>query len=397
MVKFDPFPGYTPQLDKNERMIDRVSPPYDVINAEEQRAWQSHPHNVTLITLGGIDGDYSKAGSLLTSWIDKGALKQETTASYFLYKQEFQENGEKKVRLGLVGALKAEGYSPEGVIPHEETFPKVKEDRLNLLRGTQTHCESIFGLVDDFDHFEEMMLKHAEPVLQFVDGSGVEHSLSRIDHPETLARIKDDLSRKKMLIADGHHRYETACKYALENTGQESKGYVLATIVSSKDPGLIVRPTHRLITGLGDEVELLRSLSIDFALAKAFSKDDLMERMAISNGRDLGLATRSGELILLRPKKEGVGELENLDTYVCEERIIKPLVLSKEGAKVSYDHDLESAFHRLEKGEFEQVILLSPPSLDTIWSVALDGRKMPKKSTYFWPKMWSGLVCLHMR
>lgn len=396
MVEFLPFHGLVPAL-KNEEPISRVSPPYDVISPAELAKWQSYPHNVTKVTLGGVDGRYETAGRLLDDWLSKGVLKRDGPECYYLYEQTFLEEGAVLTRTGLVGILAATGYSQQGVIPHEETFSKVKEDRLNLLRGTQTHCESIFGVVDELSSFLDHT-KKADPVIEFKDMAGVSHRLIRISDVDSVEEIRKGLSQKRMLIADGHHRYETACKYAEENKNDRMKGYVLATIVASDDQGMVVRPTHRLLKGLHrDEDGLVQALTKDFAVAKRDDLDALLGSMTDSGGKDLGFVTRSGKMLLLRPKTSANGALESLDTYVCEESIIKPIVLPDEGAVVAYDHDLGSVMGRLKKGEFDQAVLLSPPSLDLIWEVALSGKKMPKKSTYFWPKMWSGLVFYRMR
>jgi uncharacterized protein (DUF1015 family) len=400
MVHFQPFRAYLPELTRGESIEDRVSPPYDVISDEERKELQSHKYNVTNITLGGVNGDYSLAGQKLQQWMKDDILVRDRSECFYLYEQQFVDGGLIHTRFGLIGALAAEGYSPNGVIPHEETFSKVKEDRLNLLRGTETHCESIFGLFDDYpDDLEKRVLEHAEKLFSFSDTQGVSHTLHRISEEDMVREIGEMFLRKRILIADGHHRYETACRYAEENARKRKKGFVLATLVSMRDRGLVVRPTHRLISGLKiTEAQLLERLSKDFALSKASSEEDMLERMAEVEGKLLGLMSRQA-CYVLAPRREGSTPLQRLDTSVCEEHIIKPIVQAKdnEGAKVAYDHDEESVSERVRDGEFDYAIMLSPPSLDLIWDIASAGGKMPKKSTYFFPKMWSGLVYLRMR
>ena len=400
MVQFHPFRAYLPELTRGESIEDRVSPPYDVISDAERKELQSHTYNVTNITLGGVNGDYTRAGERLQQWIKDDILVRDRGECFYLYEQQFVDGGLIHTRFGLIGALAAEGYSPNGVIPHEETFSKVKEDRLNLLRGTETHCESIFGLFDDHpDDLEKRVLEHAEKLFSFSDTQGVSHTLHRISEEEMVREIEEMFLQKRILIADGHHRYETACRYAEENARKRKKGFVLATLVSMKDRGLVVRPTHRLISGLKiTEAQFLERLSKDFALSKASSERDMLERMAEVEGKLLGLMSRHA-CYVLAPKREGSTPLQRLDTSVCEEHIIKPIVQAKEndGAKVAYDHDEESVSERVKDGEFDYAIMLSPPSLDLIWDIASAGGKMPKKSTYFFPKMWSGLVYLRMR
>ncbi|HRU12114.1 MAG TPA: DUF1015 family protein, partial [Methanomassiliicoccales archaeon] len=177
MVDFRPFRPFIPRLGSGERMLDRVSPPYDVISAEELGRLRANRFNVTNITLGGVDGDYSAAGLALSSWIEQGALAQDRRDAFYTYRQTFCEGEHYWQRTGIVGIMAAEGYS-ERVVPHEETFPQVKEDRLNLLRGTGTHCESIFGIFDELspglrDRMDDMETK----VLEFTDPQGVRHCL----------------------------------------------------------------------------------------------------------------------------------------------------------------------------------------------------------------------------
>ncbi|MCE5295780.1 MAG: DUF1015 domain-containing protein, partial [Euryarchaeota archaeon] len=395
MVKFLPFHGTVPVLAGDESIDSRVSPPYDVISKEQLAIYQTNELNVTNITLGGTDGDYSECGRRLSKWLADGKLSTSAEPCYYLYEQEFEEKGTPVVRIGLVGILAAEGYSPEGVIPHEETFSKVKDDRLNLLKGTETHCESIFGLVDSLRFLSGISFVK---LFEFTDDGKVLHRLSKISDKGDISKIGSAIEGKRMLIADGHHRYETACKYAAQNPTEPMKGFVLTTIVGSDDKGLIIRPTHRLVGGMGMEDEqLLVALSLDFGLSRAVSVEDLLEKMRESGGKDLGIYTKSGMSVLLKPKNRGEGALEGLDTFLCEELIIKPLVHRREGWKIAYEHDTDIATSKTKKGDYDFAILLSPPDLDVIWDVAASDKKMPKKSTYFWPKMWSGLVYYRMR
>ncbi|MFA5314036.1 MAG: DUF1015 domain-containing protein [Methanomassiliicoccales archaeon] len=395
MVRFLPFHGTVPVLAGDEKIDSRVSPPYDVISKEQLAIYQSNELNVTNITLGGKEGDYTECGKKISQWLAQGKLVTSAEPCYYLYEQEFEEGGAAVTRIGIVGILAAEGYDPDGVIPHEETFSKVKDDRLNLLKGTETHCEMIFGLVDSLRFLSGISFVK---LFEFTDDKKVLHRLSKIPDRKDISKIETAIGGKRVLIADGHHRYETACKYATENPAAPMKGFVLMTIVGSDDKGLVIRPTHRLVGGMGMEDEqLLVALSNDFGLARALSLDDLLGKMSANGGKDLGLYTRSGMSVLLRPKNHGDSPLEGLDTYLCEELIIKPLVHRREGWTIAYEHDTEIATARTRKGEYDFAVLLSPPELGVIWGVAASDKKMPKKSTYFWPKMWSGLVYYRMR
>ena len=220
MVDFRPFRPLIPRLGNGEAMIERVSPPYDIISAEELAILRSQRYNVTNITLGGVDGDYAQAGKLLAAWLEEGALAQDRRDSFYVYKQTFCQGEHCWQRTGLIGIMAARGYADE-VVPHEETYPKVKEDRLNLLRGTETHCESIFGIFDEISARVKDLIEDQETkVLEFTDHQEVRHCLYRVCDPETVKAISEELRGKSVLIADGHHRFETASRYAQENVGE---------------------------------------------------------------------------------------------------------------------------------------------------------------------------------
>jgi uncharacterized protein (DUF1015 family) len=394
MVDFRPFRPFIPRLGNGEGMIERVSPPYDVISAEELARLRSNRFNVTNITLGGVDGDYTAAGEALRSWIEEGALAQDRREAFYTYKQTYCEGEHCWQRTGIIGLLAARGYA-EGVVPHEETFPKVKEDRLNLLRGTETHCESIFGI---FDHLSPKLKDRIEDletkVLEFTDPQGVRHCLFRVCDQETVAGITEELRGKTVLIADGHHRFETASRYAQENAGDESKGFVLTTLVPSNDPGLLVFPTHRLVRELPmPPQEFLAQGRALFDLEEVASPRELAGALKGRGPSDLGLAV-GGKAYVAHPRELPKDPMWELDSYVCQEWVLRG-GMWKEEPKVVYEHDTTRALGLLDQG-YQLLVLLRPPSLDKIWELAGQDRRMPKKSTYFWPKMWSGFVYYRM-
>lgn len=401
MVDFRPFPALLPRLNKSETIADRVSPPYDVISAEEQAKLQAKPHNITRVTLGGLDGRYEQAAQLLDSWIAAGRLVQDQEACFYLYRQSFQDGERRLSRNGIVGVLRAEGYGSGDIIPHEETFPKVKEDRLNLLRATGTHCESIFGLYDRAEIDLAEVAKGAQKLFETTDVAGSTHQLYRIADPAVVTALRDMFASKRVLIADGHHRYETACRYAQENPGDERKGYVLCTMVSSQDSGMFVRPTHRLIKDLSYQPkDLLERMGKRFTLRPARDLEAVSQALAAATAPTFGLLLRDGSMYVAEHPAPLGDILWSVDTYVCQEVILKDILYSLPKGNeltVEYDHDLASAGGRVKRGEAELAIIVRAPSLDMVWKVAQSGRKMPKKTTYFWPKIWSGFLLYRMR
>ncbi|WP_019178246.1 DUF1015 family protein [Methanomassiliicoccus luminyensis] len=401
MVDFQPFRGFVPALDKDEGIGERVSPPYDIISPAELKRYQSHRYNITRITLGGVDGKYVQAAEELDSWISSGKLVQDEAPCYYIYRQSFQDRGKWLVRNGIIGALRAEGYEAGNIIPHEETFPKVKEDRLNLLRATATHCESIFGLFDRSEIDLNDVAKTAGKLFEHTDASGTVHELYRISDRETVDAIRKMLRGKRILIADGHHRYETSYRYSQENPGDERKAYVLCTMVSSQDTGMFVRPTHRMVRNLKvNEGELLDSLAAQFSVRELKDVEEMNAAMAAAKEPTFGIILPSGEVVVARFTAPPEDILWTVDTYVGQEVLLKCVQRAlppDEELDLVYDHDLGSVEKQVRAGEAGLGIAVRAPSLDQTWEVAMAGRKMPKKTTYFWPKIWSGFVLYRMK
>ncbi len=400
MVDFRPFRGYIPRLAKDESIAARVSPPYDIIGSEELKELQSHPYNVTKITLGAENESYDKAAQELMQWISSGKIVKDSEPSYYLYRQTFQDDGRMVSRNGIVGILHVEGYEQGGIVPHEETFPKVKEDRLNLLKSTGTHLESIFGLYDKSGIDLEEVGRKAEKLFEFRDEFGTTHSFSSISDQEIIRKIQEEMSRKRIMIADGHHRYETALRYSTENPEDERRAYVLCTMVSSEDKGMFVRPTHRLLKNLKvPEGDLLEKLSQYFDVREVKSVEEMTNALGSATRPTFGLWFSDGKLCVAEYTGPEGDILWSVDAYVCQEILLKEVVYSfpqSNEIQIEYDHDLASIRKRMASKEIDLAILIRPPSLQLVWKVAESGRKMPKKTTYFWPKVWSGFVFYRM-
>jgi uncharacterized protein (DUF1015 family) len=399
MVSFSPFHGLVPKLEKGESIGDRVSPPYDVIGPGELKVLQGHDFNVTKITLGAKNGDYAVAAEELGRWIDAGKLALDSSPCYYLYEQSFLEGGKHLTRTGIMGALKVEPYGTGAIVPHEETFPKIKDDRLHLLEATSAHLESIFCLCDNIDtSFMAKMRSEAKALFEMTDNEGVEHRFSRIADKALVSQTRDLMSTKRLLIADGHHRYETALRYAAQHPDDEKKQFVLATIVASNDPGMVVRPTHRLIKGAGAGLDgVLNDLVGRLNVWETGSLDETLRLMAKAKSTTFGLWLGSGRTLIAEETKPiDPSALSSVDAFVAEKLILDRILATSPDAKVGYDHDIESVKRKMATGTYEFAVLLNPPDVEAIWRVAAEGKKMPKKSTYFWPKIWAGFVVYPM-
>lgn len=395
MVTFLPFRGYTPPIDSD--ITQRVSPPYDVINDQEKQRMQSLPGNITRITLGVKDGHYQDARKQLDDWIEKGILVQANRECFYLYRQTFIYEGKERTRTGIMGRLQIEPYEQGNILPHEETFSKVKEDRLNLLEATETHLESIFGIYEGMDQtVASALLKYSRELFHFKDGQGVTHSFLELKDEKTITSVVSMLKQKKMLIADGHHRYETSMRYSQEHPQDKQKRFVLATLVASDDAGLIVEPTHRILSSPGVSTDqLLSHTGKDFGLWEMQNLDQLVKTLAISKRVALGLATSDGRLFVAEHLgKPDQNLLWKVDAFICEKVLLQHTLkdLVEVNATIEYDHEARSVLEKMKTDKYSFAVILSPPDLGVIWTIAKAGKKMPKKSTFFYPKIWSGFV-----
>ena len=395
MVTFLPFAGYRPNLSNGEHEVDRISPPYDVISDDYLKELQSHPHNVTNLTLKqDADKRYHSARKELDSWIESGVLKQDED-SFYIYEQTFDDNGTQRVRTGIVGILKTEKYEEGNIIPHEETFSKVKADRLNLLRDMEAHLESIFGIFEGLTpDLNKKINDNARLIYMYKDEAGVEHKYYRLSDKDICSEISKQLKDQKMLIADGHHRYETALNYSLENPGNEKKSFVLATLVASNNEGLVIWPTHRIIdTENISEKNAIKGISAALKTEEV-SRDEMESKL---KDHMMGIMFRSGKC-LLADYDGGNDPMWKLDTYVAQEKILKGVYKSDEGkATISYDAEYDSVKKQMDGNKHDAAIILNEPKLQTIWDLSMIGKRMPKKTTFFFPKIWSGFVFYLMR
>ncbi|MCL2142985.1 MAG: DUF1015 domain-containing protein [Methanomassiliicoccaceae archaeon] len=392
MVTFLPFSGYRPSLKDGEDIGCRISPPYDVIDEEYLNELLSKEHNVTRLTLNPDKGRYTGSRKEFESWISDGSLVEDDD-SFYLYIQRFRSCGNVLTRTGIVGILRTEPYDNGNVIPHEETFSAVKQDRLNLLRDMEAHLESIFGIFEGFSKkLNDKIKAAAEKLYCFTDGHGVEHMFKKISDASVIKMMTEELKEQKILIADGHHRYETALNYSLENPDDEKKGFVLATLVSSDDPGLVIWPTHRLLnSSCITESDAIEGIGKVMRIKEAASVGDMRSEL---HKWQMGLMFRSGKCYLASYDDEGD---PLLDTYVAQEIIMKKVYGYDEGkVNVSYDAEFEHVRKKMDNGKHDVAIVLNDPCLRIIWDLSAMGRRMPKKTTYFYPKIWSGFVFYKM-
>lgn len=259
----------------------------------------------------------------------------------------------------------------------------------------EAHLESIFGIFEGLTpELNKKINDNARLIYMYKDEAGVEHKYYRLSDKDICNEISEQLKDQKMLIADGHHRYETALNYSLENPGNEKKSFVLATLVASNNEGLVIWPTHRIIdTENISEKNAIKGISAALKTEEV-SRDEMESKL---KDHMMGIMFRSGKC-LLADYDAGDDPMWKLDTYVAQEKILKGVYKSDEGkATISYDAEYDSVKKQMDANKHDAAIILNEPKLQTIWDLSMIGKRMPKKTTFFFPKIWSGFVFYLMR
>jgi uncharacterized protein (DUF1015 family) len=397
-------------------LADVVAPPYDVIDAAQRAELLSRsPYNVVAIDLpqDGPDGAdrYAVAGELLESWQLQGALARDAEPALWAHTQDYTgPDGQRRTRRGFFCRVRIEEYGAGRVRPHERTHPGPKEDRLRLTRATRANVSPIFSLYSDPTQAAWAALApatEAEPWGEVTDGDDTVHRLWRVGDPEAIAAVQAATSQAELLIADGHHRYETMQAYAEEVGGEGEHRYILMCLVALEDPGLTVFPTHRLIRGLDAE----RRETLGAALRADFEIEEVStEELAPPPGtgplqlgyidahhqRPLRLTLRD-QAIADAALPGSSSAYRHLDTGVLEALVLKPaLGLSDDDIAhfngLFYARDDAEALAMVRSGEYEAAFLMRPTPVEQVQAVAAEGENMPPKSTYFFPKLLTGLL-----
>jgi uncharacterized protein (DUF1015 family) len=399
-------------LDKVGALGDVVAPPYDVID-EEQRAELAgrNPHNVVELDLprDPDGGDpYEHAGELLARWIDDGALINDLDPAIWAVEQDYTApDGSRHTRRGFLARVRLAPYG-EGIRPHERTQPGPKEDRLRLTRATRHNLSPIFALHpgNAWHHLEPAL---GDPWNEVTDGDGTTHRVWRVGDPAVHEAVAAELAPGELLIADGHHRYETALAYQREVGGEGLHDHVLMALVSLEDPGLTVFATHRLLKNLGsDQQEGIRD-----AARAGFELEEVTEAELVPGPDNPPVSLGYMDAHHLKPwrlRLNPAGEAaldqalagrseayRRLDSAALEELFLKRAVgLSPEdiAAKkgLGYTPRSEEAVARLRAGDYDAAFFLRPTPIDQARAVAAAGETMPPKSTYFFPKLLTGIV-----
>jgi len=406
-------------------LADVTAPPYDVIDANQRAELLARsPFNVVAVDLpqaepGGAEGGreggrdpYARAGELFESWQLQGALIRDGEPALWAHTQDYTgPDGRRRTRRGFFCRVRIEDYGPGRVRPHERTHPGPKEDRLRLTRATRANISPIFSLYSDPEEAAWRALEPATserpPWGEVTDADGTVHRLWRISDLDAIAAVQAATSGAELLIADGHHRYETMQAYAQEVGGPGEHNYILMCLVALEDPGLTVFATHRLVKGLDEprRQALARALARDFEMVEV-----PVEQLAPPPGTgplQLGyIDGRDGRALRLTLKDQAIADAalserapayRRLDTGVLETLLLKnALGLSDDDIShfngMFYARDAQEALAMVRSGEYDAAFLVRPTPVAQVRELAAAGENMPPKSTYFYPKLLTGLL-----
>ena len=425
MAKVIPFKGIRYNSEKIKDLQTVVTPPYDIIDAAEQKKYYDRsPYNVIRLELGYQFPDdteennrYTRAAEDFQMWLQKGALTQENQEALYLYEQEFSTGTTKYRRTGFFARVQLEAFETGKILPHEETLVKPKADRLALMSACVANFSPVFGFYVDpemvIDQEFNKIKASQTPELTLTDELNDQHNLWVLTDTKLHQKIRTALENQVLYIADGHHRYETALEfYRKMKDKYPDSGYILMYVVNACDPGMVIMPTHRVVHSLPDFelVKFKKQLEEDFLVEQIpTSQADNLSAL-LSEQQEAGkiamiMGTKENSLYLLtlrdanRVQALAPGKSLawcSLDAAVLQVMVFQNLLgLSSEKIacqeNITYTRDEAEALDALNH-DAQLTFLLNPTKISQIKDVALAGDKMPQKSTYFYPKLLTGLI-----
>ncbi len=416
MAQIEPLKALHYNLQVTGGLQPVVSPPYDVIDAEHRaRLAEQSPYNVVNIDLPQASDEapdaYANAAQILADWRAEDAIVQDGEEAIWPLEQDYVgPDGRARTRRGFLARVRVEEYGPGRVRPHERTHPGPKEDRLRLTRATRMNLSPIFSLFSDPDNLAWKALEphtHATPWATTEDPDGTTNRVWRVADPDTIKQVQAATLDRELLIADGHHRYETARVYAEEIGGEGPHRYVLMCLVALQDPGLTVFPTHRLVNHLSSrqQEDLANALKRDFEVTELESTAELPppENDTLQIGYIDAHFKQPFRLTLKDPRIADEAlpthqePYRRLDTAVLEALILKgALGLTDEQIDhldgLGYARDDAQALALVEDRTYDAAFFMAPTPVERVHDVAASGESMPPKSTYFFPKVPTGLL-----
>lgn len=420
MAHIKPFKAVYYNRSKVKDMKKVVAPPYDVISAEEQDYLHNlSPYNFTHIDFAKdaanddkTNNKYVRAKKTYANWLKRNVMLEDAKPCIYFYKQDYKIMGEKHSRMGFVSLLELEDEEESKVFPHENTHAKAVDDRLRLCESLKSNLSCIFVCYSDKHRSVEKIfsknVQPTDPIIDVVDKDKVHHKLWRLDDPDLIKEINGSVAGQQLFIADGHHRYKVAMEYRSKRmsritnpSGQEPFNYIMTYFTNIDSKGLQIFPMHRIIKKLPKS---MKSLEEFFRVDNIKRKEDLPILLAKAgrNEHAFGLYTKDGtkllrlknRLLIDKYVKEGSSEYKNLDAT-----ILKTFVFDRVGIKsddIIYTKDIDHVMQMVDEGQADAGFLMNPVKISELRSIALNGERMPPKTTYFYPKVLSGLTVYKM-
>ena len=390
---------------------DVIAPPYDVIDEKYQDdLYKRSKYNIVRLILNKGDNKYEDAKNDFDNWKDKEILiKTKKPSIFYLIQQYKNEKGKLIERKGFIARNKIEDFSTKKVLPHEYTMGGPKQDRLNLVSATKAFFSQIFMVYRDDKQIieKEILPKYLAktPFVDVCDDLNVRNIVYIIDDESDIKLIQKTLEDKTLLIADGHHRYETSMNYSKLHKENEKAKYVMSYFTNAKDENLVIYPTHRVIEKSIEPDKIIDAVKKYYDIDKYNSKEEFLEKIEQENKKQIttGLILKNSNDFYVLKLKEGIKEtiqapkeLQNIDLVALHELILKKELdfsqdelMAQKGIK--YEKRESIAFDAINKGA-SAVFIMAYPKMDDILNVSNAGLRMPQKSTYFYPKLLSGLV-----
>lgn len=418
MPEIQPFAAWRYNTDTVD-LQTAVVPPYDVINEEERRRMAKQPHSGVRLTLTTEEPDdtdahnkYTRSRDLFHAWQRDGALEQDAEPSLYVLAQEFTWDGKSYRRMHLVGAVRLHEWAEGVILPHEKILQGPKDDRQRLIETTRANYEPVFGLtMGDGRVFRGLLDAHSqgEPMLDVTLPNGERNRVWRVSDPAAIAEFQAALSESQVVIADGHHRYTASLGVRRDMHAREGAGpwdYLMMTLAAMDDPELLVLPTHRIVSGLTDFAfePLVEMLDSAFVIEEHDTMDDLLRAMDEKPGIAMGLLAWPDSAFLLTPwDPDRVTDLvpgEHSDAWKSlDVSILHGLIMDRmlglgagESPHISYTRDAGEARQAVESGAAHVAFLMKSPPKGSVREIALNGETMPQKSTFFYPKLLTGLL-----
>ena len=418
MVELRPFRGWRYNPEVVGDLASVICPPYDIIDRElEEELHRRSPYNAVYLE-GAEKPDwnasaserYAQAAKLFQDWRDQSALNRDEAPCFYLMRHSYDHQGHQLTRTGLIGAVGLEEYQRLHVLRHEYTQEPAVQDRVSLMDACNANFSPIMSLYRDASGTLKGVYQQAmaqPPVFRVTGDSGQETVFWKVTDEETQERISTLFKDTPVFLADGHHRYEAALRLRGQRQGGDAclaHNYVMMTLFEFSDPGVLVLPYHRVVAGLSSgELDQLRARLIDmFEIQDAGAADEagletLLEKVAGSSARVMGVAgLESGRLDMLTLKQNQDasrwGPLAISEGWILEEQVLKPILGDAAAQRVDYAHDHLQALDQVSSGEQQLAFLLKPFPMDGFEAVVGAGHVLPRKSTFFYPKLPTGLV-----